>query len=275
VLYSELFAAHLKQLKTGELSTAVEALIEKAFAISRTQFWIKKNQPVRDAAGLRKFRCFFRRLLANEPLAYILREKEFFGEVFHVNPAVLIPRPETELLVEKALDSLGKAPARILDIGAGSGNISIMMALRSDSIVTAAELSRPALRVLKKNIARFGLQHRIRVVAADLFPKRSEPFNMIIANPPYLSRKDWDELPAGIKLFEPRAALVAGTAGTETLARIIAGAPEHLAPRGQLLLEIGCGQLRAIRAFLKSAKLRETGTIRDYSGIARVIVACL
>ncbi len=274
MLYSELFAVHLQQLKSGELSTAIETLIEKAFRINRSQFWIRKNQPVRDAAGLRKFRRHFARLLAHEPLAYILREKEFFGEVFYVNPAVLIPRPETELLVEKSLDLVGGEPIRMLDIGAGSGNISVIMALKSAAQVTAVDRSRPALRVLKKNIARFGLQKRIRVMAADLFPQKSKPFDMIIANPPYLSRKEWHESPAGIKLFEPEAALLAGPAGTEVLARIIAGAPQHLTPCGYLLLEIGRGQLGAVRGFLKSARLRERETIRDYSGIARVVVAC-
>lgn len=274
MLYSELFAFHLQKIKTAELSGAVEALIEKAFAISRSQFWIIKNQPVRDASGLRKFRGYFARLLAHEPLAYILQEKEFFGEVFSVNRAVLIPRPETELLVEKALNLVCGDQARILDIGAGSGNISIIMALKSSATVTAVDMSRPALRVLKKNIARFGLQKRINVLAADFFPKKSEPFNMIIANPPYLSLKDWQALPPGIKLFEPRAALLAGPYGTEALERIIAGAPSHLSPGGRLLLEIGQGQLRVVLALLKSAKLREAEYIRDYRKIARVIIAC-
>jgi release factor glutamine methyltransferase len=274
VLYSELFAGALKQLKTVELSTAVEALIEKAFAISRTQFWIKKNQPMRDAVGLRKFRRYFTRLLAHEPLAYILKEKEFYGEKFKVNPAVLIPRPETELLVEKALDLLGQKPARVLDIGAGSGNISIVLALKSLSTVTALDMSRPALQVLKKNIARFGLQERVKALQADLFPKKPELFRMIVANPPYLSKKDWDELPPGIKFFEPRAALVAGPAGTEALEKIVAGAPGHLLPGGHLLLEIGQGQRQAVRGFLKSAGLRETECVLDYAGIERVIAAC-
>jgi release factor glutamine methyltransferase len=275
VLYSELFAAHLKQLKTGELSNAVEILIEKAFAISRTQFWIKKNQSVRDGGGLRKFRRYFRRLLADEPLAYILKEKEFFGEKFMVSPAVLIPRPETELLVEKALAIIGKKPARILDIGAGSGCISIVLALKSRVSVTALEISPPALRVLKKNIARFGLQKRVKARKADLFPKKPELFQMIVANPPYLSKKDWDILPPGIRDFEPRGALVAGPAGTEALEKIIAGAPGYLQSGGYLLLEIGQGQLRAVRVFLKRAGLRETHCICDYGGIARVIAACL
>ncbi|MCJ7524084.1 MAG: peptide chain release factor N(5)-glutamine methyltransferase [Candidatus Aminicenantes bacterium] len=275
MLYSELFAAHLKQLKTGELSNAVEILIEKAFAISRTQFWIKKNQSVRDGGNLRKFRRYFRRLLADEPLAYILKEKEFFGEKFMVSPAVLIPRPETELLVEKALDIIGKKPARILDIGAGSGCISIVLALKSRVLVTALEISPPALGVLKKNIARFGLQKRIKALKADLFPKKPELFQMIVANPPYLSKKDWDILPPGIRDFEPRGALIAGPAGTEALERIIAGAPGYLQSGGYLLLEIGQGQLRAVRVFLKRAGLRETNCICDYGGIARVIAACL
>ncbi len=273
MLYRELFAASLQQLKKDELSTAVEALIEKAFAINRTQFWIKSNQPVRDRAGLKKFRRYFSRLLADEPLAYIVKEKEFFGEPFAVNPAVLIPRPETELLVEAALERSGDTPLRILDIGAGSGNISIVLALKSGSAVTAVDMSRAALRVLKKNIARFGLQNRIRVLAADLFPRPGLPFDMIVANPPYLSQKDWDDLPPGIKLFEPRCALLAGPAGTETLARIVAGAGAQLRPGGHLLLEIGRGQLRSVRALLKTAHFRERECVRDYGGIPRVIVA--
>jgi release factor glutamine methyltransferase len=274
VLYSELFATHLEQLKSGELSTAVEVLIEKAFAVSRTQFWIKKNQPVRDAVGLRKFRRYFRRLLADEPLAYILREKEFFGKKFTVSPAILIPRPETELLVEKALDLLGKKPARILDIGAGSGNIAISLALNSDATVMALEKSKWALAVLKKNIVRFNLQGKVMAISGNFFPAQPVLFDMIVSNPPYLSQRDWQNTPPGIKLFEPKSALVAGPTGTEALEKIIAGVPCYLKPSGHLLLEIGQGQLRAVRAFLKAAGLRETECIRDYGGIARVIAAC-
>ncbi|HSQ36209.1 MAG TPA: peptide chain release factor N(5)-glutamine methyltransferase [Candidatus Binatia bacterium] len=274
MLYRELFAASLQQLKKAELSTAVEVLIEKAFAISRTQFWIKKNQPVTDPTGLKKYRRYFARLLGDEPLAYILKEKEFYGERIAVSPAVLIPRPETELLVEKALELIGAGTPRVLDIGAGSGNISILLALRSRATLTAVDISRPALRVLKKNVGRFGLGDRIRVRRADLFPGITEPFDLIVANPPYLSRRDWDRLPPGIKFFEPRNALLAGPEGTETLARIIAGAGTHLSPAGHLLLEIGQGQVRAVRSFLKAGQLREKERIRDYGDIDRVIVAC-
>jgi release factor glutamine methyltransferase len=274
VRYSELFAAALKKLKSDELSTAVQVLIEDSFNLSREQFWVRKNQPIRDANGVRRFRRRFRRLLAGEPLAYILKEKEFYGETFLVTPAVLVPRPETELLVEKALALLGPGPARVLDIGAGSGNIAIVLALRSRSDVTALEKSRPALRILKKNIARFAVGQRVRPLAGDLFPREQGKFQLIVANPPYLSRREWRESPVGIRRFEPRAALVAGPAGTEVLARIAAGAGRWLAPGGHLLLEIGRGQRRSVRRCLAGAGLREMECVRDYAGIERVVVAC-
>jgi release factor glutamine methyltransferase len=273
VRYSDLFAASLKRLSSNELSTAVQVLIEDSFALTRPQFWMQKNRFVRDANGLRKFRRRFSRLLAGEPLAYILKEKEFYGEKFLVTPAVLVPRPETELLVEKALALLAQGPARVLDIGAGSGNISIILALRSRATITALEKSRPALRILKKNIARFALQQRVRPRAGDLFPGKKGLYQLIVANPPYLSRREWQRSPAGIKRFEPRAALVAGPAGTEVLARIVSGVKPWLAPGGYLLLEIGQGQHRPVGRFLAGAGLREVECVRDYAGIDRVVVA--
>lgn len=271
--YSDLFAAALRQCGKNEMSTAIEVLIEDTFAISRSRFWIEKNQVIRDANGLRRFRRRLRRLLAGEPLAYILGEKEFFGHAFAVSPAVLVPRPETELLVEKALELLAAKPARVLDIGSGSGCIAIALALGSPATVLALEKSRPALRVLKKNIARFGLQERVRPQAGDLFPPAAGIFQMIVSNPPYLSQRDWRAAPAGIRGYEPKAALVAGPAGTESLARIVAQSRRWLAPGGRLLLEIGRGQHRAVSGFLRSAGLREIECVRDYAGIARVIIA--
>lgn len=273
MLYSQLFASAVRSLPGRELPTAVEALIESSFALSRTRFWIERDRPVRDAAGLRRFRRRLRRLLAGEPLAYILKEKEFYGETFRVSPAVLVPRPETELLVEKALGLLGREAAPVLDVGSGSGAIAVVLALRSRAAVTALERSRPALAVLRRNVARFGLQARVRTTAGDLFPRGGGRFRMIVANPPYLSRRDWQQAPRTVRLYEPREALLAGPRGTEVLARIIAGAPSRLAPGGWLLLEIGHGQRRAVQGFLKTAAMREKECVRDYAGIERVIVA--
>ena len=273
MLYSELFADALRAAKKKELSSAIAALLESSFALSRSRFWILKNQPVRDASGLRRFRRRLRRLLDDEPLAYILGRKEFYGETLLVTPAVLVPRPETELLVDKALRLLGRRTARVLDIGAGSGAIALILALRSRAEVTALEKSRPALAVLKKNVARFGLQERVRVLGGDFFPRRQERYQMIVSNPPYLSRRDWRNAPATIRFFEPRAALEAGPVGTEALARIVSGAPSRLEPGGGLLLEIGKGQHRAVSGFLRTAGMSEMECIQDYAGIERVIVA--
>lgn len=273
MLYSELFAAQLNRLKKGELSTAIEALIEKAFAITRTEFWIKKNRPIDDPVALRKFRRYAARLHAGEPLAYIIKEKEFFGEKFMVSRAVLIPRPETELLVERALELLAGGQARVLDTGSGSGAIAIILALKSNADITALDASRPALRLLRKNVAAFGLQERIRLRGGDWFPAGAERFDMIVANPPYLSRKDWLEAPPTVRRYEPPAALVAGPSGMEALERIIAGAGARLRANGRLLLEIGHGQLPAVRSLLKSAGFREVEWRRDYGGIPRVVSA--
>jgi release factor glutamine methyltransferase len=272
VLYCELFTAAIKKLNKNEWPTAVEVLIEKSFGLTRTQFWLRKNQPIRDPSGLRKFRRFFARLLREEPLAYILREKEFYSAIFAVNPAVLIPRPETELLVEKALQILA-APAQILDIGAGSGNISIILALNTASTVTALEKNRSALKVLRKNIVRFNLQNNVMALNGNFFPKKNKVFDMIVANPPYLSQKDWQELPVGITDFEPQSALVAGPLGTEALEKIIVGAPRYLKAGGHLLLEIGQGQHEPVSCFLKRAGFQEMECVRDYQEIERVIVA--
>ncbi len=272
MLYSELFARSLPGRGRRELSTAVEALIERAFGLSRTRFWIERNRPVRDAAALRRFRRWLGRLRAGEPLAYILGEKEFYGERLAVSPAVLVPRPETELLVEKAL-ALLRGGESVLDIGAGSGAISVVLALRAGAAVTALERSRPALAVLRRNVDRLGLRGRVRPAAGDLFPRRRRRFAMIVANPPYLSGRDWSRAPAAVRLYEPRAALLAGPRGTEVLERIVAGARQRLQPGGWLLLEIGRGQRRAVQGFLKAAGLREAECVNDYAGIERVIIA--
>jgi release factor glutamine methyltransferase len=273
VLYSELFTAATKKLNKTELPTAVEILLEKSFGLSRVQFWLRKNQPVRNLKGLRKFRRLFARLLKNEPLAYIIKEKEFYSHNFAVSPAVLIPRPETELLVEKALQLLPCA-ARVLDIGAGSGNIAIILALNSDATVMALEKSKLALALLKKNLVRFDLQEKVMAIAGDFFPAQPELFDMIVTNPPYLSQRDWQNAPPAIKLFEPKSALVAGPLGTEALEKIIAGVPRYLKPGGHLLLEIGQGQRQAVLLSLAAANLRELECVRDYQGIERVVVAC-
>lgn len=272
MLYSELFARSLQKLGRHELTAAVEVLIERAFGLSRTQFWIRRNQEIGNARELAAFRRAFSRLLKDEPLAYITGEREFYSHPFAVNRRVLIPRPETEFLVEKAL-TFRPPPATILDIGSGSGNIAISLALRSKARVWALEKSRAAHSVLKRNIARFGLETRVIPILADLFPDRPRPFDLIVSNPPYLSCRDWDRLPRMIRNFEPKEALVAGPKGTEIIKAIIFRAPGFLHDGGYLLLEAGRGQHRSISRFLKESGFGEIEWIRDFRGIPRVVMA--
>ena len=270
--YCDLFTRSLQKLDCGELAIAVEILMERAFGMSRTQFWIRKDLEITDTRKLHSFHRAFSRLRNDEPLAYITGEKEFYSQLFRVNRRVLVPRPETEILVEKAL-SLLRGPASILDIGAGSGNISVSLALNSDSRVWALEKDGAALGVLKRNISRFGLRGRVFPLKADLFPRRPVPFDLIVSNPPYLSERDWDRLPRMIRDFEPRDALVAGPKGTEILEAIISRAPSFLPEGGYLLLEIGKGQHRSVGRFLDRARFEAIEWVPDYQGIRRVAVA--
>lgn len=270
--YCDLFTRSLQKLGRQELTAAVEILMERAFGLSRTQFWIHKDQEITDVRKLRSFRLAFSRLRNDEPLSYITGEKEFYSQPFRVNRRVLIPRPETEILVEKALTLIAR-PISILDIGAGSGNIAITLALNSGSSVWALEKDRSAHAVLKRNISRFGLQTRVFPVQADIFPLRPVRFDLIVSNPPYLSTQDWDCLPRMIRNFEPRDALVAGPVGTEILEAIIFRAPPFLHEGGYLLLEIGKGQHRSVHRFLDKAGFVGIEWISDYQGIRRVAVA--
>jgi len=208
----------------------------------------------------------------SEMVAYILKESEFYSKRFYVNNQVLIPRPETELLIEQALARI-QNPACILDIGAGSGNISIVLAVLSSSAITAVECSPGARRVLKVNIARHKVQQKIRIDGNSLFPQKQQIFDMIVSNPPYLSTPEWQSLPEKIKNFEPLQALVAGPKGNELLAEIIKTAPRYLKTAGFLLLEIGFNQKTRVHQDLIKNKFSNIHWYADYNGIARVCSA--
>ena len=273
--YCDLWRRHANRLHDPQRQTDVRLLIQKAFVLSQEEFWLRQGEEAGDRAAYRRFHNDYRRLLKDEPLAYIMGEKEFFGESFLVDRRVLIPRPATEILVETAVRRLAETlpPAKephVLDIGAGCGAVAIMVAIRSNARVTALERERGALAVLKKNIARHGLQDRVLPRAGDLFPRRREVFDLIVSNPPYLSRLDWEGLPVHIKKHEPQPALLAGKTGLEVIARIVERAPGYLRPGGSLLLEIGAGQKRAIAGLLKRARFVDIAFLPDLAGIPRV-----
>jgi release factor glutamine methyltransferase len=208
------------------------------------------------------------RRLDGEPIAYIVGEREFFGLPFKVTPAVLIPRPDTELIVELALERLPQQ-GRMLDMGTGSGAIAVACAhSRPDANVTALDLSEAALEVARANAAANGAQ--VRFLRSDWFAVvDAERFDLIVSNPPYIAAGD-AHLSQGDLRFEPAGALTDHADGLSALRTIVDGAPAHLAPGGWLLLEHGYDQAEAVRALLEARGFQEVQSWRDLPGIERV-----
>ena len=207
------------------------------------------------------------RRAAGEPIAYIVGKREFFGLDFVVNDAVLIPRPDTELLVELALE---RAPqgARVLDMGTGSGAIAVALAhTRADLAVTALDVSEAALKVAATNAANNGVQ--VRFLHSDWFAAvRDEMFDLIASNPPYIAAGD-SHLARGDLRFEPSSALTDHADGLTALRTIAARAPRHLAPQGWLLMEHGYDQAAQVRALLAHHGYTDVQSWRDLAGIER------
>jgi len=211
---------------------------------------------------------------AGRPLAYMTGTREFFSETFSVNEAVLIPRPETEVLVEEALALIGdRRDLRVLDMGTGSGAIGIIIAKHTGNRVVCVDISGAALAVAHGNARSIGVEERTRFVCSDLFAAFSDGtrFDMILSNPPYVADDEWDSLMADVRDFEPARALRGGEGGLEVYRRIAAELPRRLAPGGSVLLEIGSvAQAGSVGAMLGEAGLR-VSVIKDYSGRERVL----
>jgi release factor glutamine methyltransferase len=211
-----------------------------------------------------------------EPVAYLVGSREFYGREFHVTPAVLIPRPETELLVEVALSKVSRgvtggnprgSTPRILDLGAGSGCVAITLALELDCEVTAVDVSADALAVVRENAARLGA--KVTVVESDWFSAIDGRFDVIVGNPPYVAVGD-AHLGEGDLRFEPMTALACGVDGLSAIRRIVTEAPRHLLPGGWLFLEHGYDQAEAMHALLAEAGFGAIEQHRDLAGIVRV-----
>jgi release factor glutamine methyltransferase len=215
------------------------------------------------------YRAAIARRARNEPVQYITGSQEFYGRSFAVTPAVLIPRPETEHLMESAL-ALDPAPKRILDIGTGSGILAITLALElQNATVTATDISAEALAVARQNAWSLGAEDRMRFVASDLFAAlANERFDCIVANPPYVATGE--VLEPQVRDYEPASALYAGEDGLALYRRLIPGAAAHLEPGGHLLVEIGHGQRDAVAGLLRAASFEGIRFIDDLQGIPRV-----
>lgn len=221
------------------------------------------------------FKTLIERRLQGEPIAYITGEREFYGRTFTVNRDVLIPRPETELLVELVLAHMPlHQPLRILDLGTGSGCIGISLALeRPDAWITATDNSNQALNVAQSNADRLGAD--IEFIKSDWFSALAhQKFDFIVSNPPYIAGFD-AHLYLGDVRFEPRGALTSGPQGLDDLAHIISHAPKFLQHQAHLFLEHGYDQVRAVAELLGHAGFNRIDASQDLAGHYRVTVAAL
>jgi release factor glutamine methyltransferase len=247
-----------------------ELLIGHALGLPRIELYTNFDRPLAEPE-LAACRELLERRGRREPVAYILGRWGFHGLDLAVDRRVLVPRPETEVLVERCLGLLDACEApRVADVGTGSGAIALALkAARPDAAVTATDVSPDALAVAGANAAALALE--VELIEADLLAGVEGRFALVASNPPYIGQAEMAGLEPEVTEYEPRLATVAGPAGTEVLERLVAAAPEALEPGGWLVVECGAGQAGTVRGMLAAAGAAETFAEPDLAGIERVV----
>lgn len=222
-----------------------------------------------------RFEQWVERREHREPLPYIIGEREFYGLTFEVTPAVLIPRQETEILVESALGLIRHICSPVVaDIGLGSGAIAVSIAKNAPtSVVYGTETSQAALEVARRNAERLGVADQVRFYSGDLFaPLTSTSFDLIVSNPPYIRSEDIPTLEAEVAKYEPHSALDGGIDGLKYYRRLAEESPAFLKPSGVLAVEVGIGEYGDVEDILRDNDFIHVRSVKDYSGIERVVL---
>lgn len=257
-----------------------ELLLAEVLGMSRVDLYVKFDQPL-IPSEIGSYREFIRRRAEGEPVAYILGRAYFHNLEIKVNGSVLIPRPETEHLVEAAIEFLMEgdwpSPPEVLDLCTGSGAIAIAIVKGfPEADITASDASGEALALAAENATLTGVAPRIRFIQSDLF-EDIDPvatYDLIVANPPYISAEEWEGLPRDVREFEPREALYGGTDGLDFYRLLAEQAPQQLKPYGGLVLETGSTQAAAVSEMLEaSGHFKTVGVFQDYAGLDRVVMA--
>ncbi len=257
-----------KGIEGGRLDA--ELLLGDTLTLDRVGLYLNYDRPL-SAGELETFRAAVGRRAKREPLQYIRGQAEFWSLPFTVSPAVLIPRSDTEVLVEEALKRIA-GPGRILDVGTGSGAIAIALAHeRPEVSVEAVDLSAEALTVARGNAARNGVTDRVTMRQGDLRQLRGAGYDLVVSNPPYIPSADLAGLMPEVREFEPSLALDGGADGLAAYRLLAAQAGALLKPGGWLLLEVGIDQAAAVTELLQGAGLVKIFTRVDYAGVARVV----
>jgi release factor glutamine methyltransferase len=257
-----------------EAALDAEVIARHVLDCDRATFLIRARDPLPSAFD-RLFEDLVRRRIAREPVAYITGHKEFWGLEFEVTPAVLIPRPETELIVEA---SLAAVPARdtvqnIVDVGTGSGCLAVALAIEfSSANVVATDSSAAALAIASRNCSQHNVTGRVSLIRSDLLHGISTHADLIVSNPPYVRDSDASHLQPEVARYEPHAALFAGDDGLEVIRRLFAVAPGALADGGHLIVEFGLGQEPDLHQAARQTGWTVDHVRRDLQGIPRVAV---
>ncbi len=248
-----------------------EVLLRHTLNFTRAHLYLDINAEL-DPLLKTSFNNWVERRLRGEPLAYIIQSREFYGLDFFVDKRVLIPRPETELLVEEAFSFCKERPDAVLaDIGTGSGAIAVSLAVHlPEAKIYATDISPMALEVANLNARKHGVESRLTFLTGDLLEPLNSPVDALIANLPYVAESEWQAMPSAA--FEPRLALDGGKEGFDQLFRLIVRLKGKVSPGGCVLLEIGMGQAEAVKSYLKRFyPAASIDTLKDLADIERVV----
>jgi release factor glutamine methyltransferase len=270
---------HLQRKGFEDARLNVELLLAHALDLQRIQLYLHFDKPLK-SEELKQFRTLYERRLKREPVQYIIGSTNFMGLHFIVDSRVLIPRPETETLIEQAMllcqNYPSDAPIQVLEVGTGSGNIAVSLAKYiKHAYVTAIDISQEALIVAEKNARLHSVDSQIHFSLIDVFDRSEElfreRFDLLVSNPPYVPKDEWEQLHAEVRDFEPSVAVTDGKDGFQFYHRLIGIIPDILKPGGGILLEVGFSQAEKVAHELINAGVDQLQIANDLQGVPRVV----
>lgn len=249
-----------------------EVLLSSVLKKDRIFLYVHFDEPLM-AEELAAYKALIKRRVAREPVAYILGHREFMKLDFKVDRSVLVPRPDTEILVQAVLDRLPEGGQRVADIGTGSGAIAISLAYyRPELRVTATDISAAALAVAGENAAALGVTERVEFAEGNLLEPLTGKYAAVVSNPPYVSKADMEALMPEVKNWEPHGALYGGPDGLDFYRQLAKESGNYLEPGGLIALEVGLGEAALAAGMLEENGFSEIEIKRDYAGIERVVM---
>jgi len=250
-----------------------EILLSKTLRKSREEILVNLDQEINEK-NILKYEKFIKRRTKKEPIAYILEEKEFWSKQFNINKNILIPRPETELLVDKVLKIFKEKKISILDVGTGSGCILLsLLSELKNSIGIGIDVSKEAIFVAKINRHRLNLENRAKFFKQSIMSVINKKFDLVVSNPPYIERNNIKNLSEDVKRYEPRLALDGGNDGLDFIKKVIYKSKEVLKINGTLALEIGNEQIKKVSKILFDNNFRIVHLVNDYKDNVRCVIA--